>query len=137
MPVFTRVENGILNVIVDGDYTSAELQRVGAAALEAEAGSGPIPTLLDLSGAAGLSARSSESVRETAQFFAAHKELMRRVAIIAPGDLAFGLMRMAGVVAGFGGLETEPFRTKAEALSWLREVLQPGHQEPSEGRPGP
>ncbi|MDA0312244.1 MAG: hypothetical protein O2992_09020 [Gemmatimonadetes bacterium] len=43
MPVFTRIENGILKVIVDGDYTAAESRRVGSAALEAQAPSGPIP----------------------------------------------------------------------------------------------
>jgi len=93
--------------------------------------------LLDLSGAAGLSKRSPESVRETAQFFAAHKGLMQRVAIIVPGELAFALMHMAGVVAGFGGVEAKPFRTKAEAIAWLSEALQPGHGESPEARPGP
>ena len=118
MPVFTRIRDDVLHVVVDGDYTSDELCRKGAEALESAEPS-PIPVLLDMSGAAGLHRRSPEDLRDTSDFFAKRRALVTRVAIVAPNALAFGLMNMGSVYAESSGLEARPFSTKSEALEWL------------------
>jgi hypothetical protein len=41
------------------------------------------------------------------------------VAILAPDDLAFGLMRAASVFLDAQGLDAEVFRSEDEARAWL------------------
>jgi SpoIIAA-like len=121
MPIFNRVLDGMLIVTVDGDYTPEEFRRFGAAGLELPELSSPTQVLVDMSGASGLLERAAEDVRATASFFAARSESIARVAVLAPADLTFGVMNIGRVFANMGGLETELFRTRVEALNWLRE----------------
>jgi len=119
MPVFTHMKNGVLVVTVDGDYTSGELRRAGARGLEADDVPNPVPVLLDMSGAAGIGKKSTDDIRATGEFFGERAEFMTRVAVLAPSDVAFGLMNVGGVFATSAGLETRPFRSRTEALEWL------------------
>lgn len=127
MPVHASVVGGILEVVIDGDYTSAEVRRVGSAALDGAAG--PMPVFMDFSGAAGMGRRDPADLRETTTFLAARKAQFSRVAILAPSDAAYGLMRMASAFAGGEGLHVEVVRTRAEAMEWLEE------SEPERGTP--
>lgn len=119
MPVFSKVRDGILVVAVDGDYTSTELRRAGAAGLGEPGLPRPARVLLDMSGAAGISRRSPEELRTTADFFAGLSEEGSRVAILAPDDLAFGLMRMAEAYYASKGRVAKVFRDRGEAVAWL------------------
>ena len=119
MPVHALDQNGILRITVDGDYTSEELRRVGARALDAWSAPAPVRVFLDFSGAAGLDRKPARDVHGTAAFFADRRGLVDRVAILAPGDLAYGLMRMGAALSQRDGLRTEVFRTSAEAQAWL------------------
>lgn len=122
MPVHAHEENGVLHITVDGSYTSDELRRVGADALDgAEA---PMPVFLDLSRAAGLADRSSGEFRVTAAFFTERAAQMTRVAILAPDDLTYGLMRMGAAFAEAGGLRVKAFRVRAGALAWIHEPME-------------
>jgi len=120
MPVFTKMQDGVLYMVVDGDYTSDELRRKGAAALEDPATPTPVPVLVDMSGAAGLRKKGVEAIRGTTDFFSARAEYVERVALLAPSDLAYGVMNQGAVFAEGRGLEARPFRTRAEALEWLQ-----------------
>ena len=119
MPVFSKLTEGTLVITVDGDYTSNEVRRVGAAGLEDPERPVPGPVLVDMSGAAGMRHKSAEQVGDSARFFAEYSDSITRVAIIAPSDLVFGMMNQAGARAQAPGLETRPFRDRNEALSWL------------------
>ena len=119
MPVFSRLTEGVLVLTVDGDYTSNEVRRAGAARLEDPDRPVPSPVLVDMSGAAGTRHKSSEQIGDTARFFAEYNDSVTGVAVIAPSDLVFGMMNQAGARAQAPGLETRPFRDRNEALSWL------------------
>ena len=119
MPVHTELADGILSVVVRGEYTSAELRQTGRDALERERVPTPARILLDISGASSLSERSMADLRGTATYFAGLRPRIQRVAILAPDDLAFGLMRMASVFSDAEGLDAEAFRSEDEARAWL------------------
>jgi hypothetical protein len=119
MPVRAAFQDGVLAITVDGEYTPEELRGTGDAALLDPGVAGQVRVLLDVTDAVGLRARSSETLRETALFFAARRDRVAKVAILAPDDLGYGLMRQAAVYAGNAGLVAQVFRTRAEGLSWL------------------
>ncbi len=120
MPVHARSRAGILEITVDGDYTLGELKRVAAEALGSSE-EARVPVLLDLSGAAGLRKRSEAEYVETREFLVKHRSRIERVAVLAPGDVAYGLVRMSTVHLEAAGVPVEPFRTGAEAREWLSE----------------
>ena len=104
---------------MDGDYTSGELKRVGSAGLENPALADPVHVLLDMSGAAGISRRSPDELRATADHFAAYGDRVAAAAILAPDDLSYGLMRMGETFFASRGKVAKVFRTRGEALAWL------------------
>ncbi|MEQ9399985.1 MAG: hypothetical protein RJQ04_12560 [Longimicrobiales bacterium] len=118
MPVHARTIDGLIHLVVDGDYTSEELRRVGAAAVDG-AEQRPVSVFLDLSGAAGLGKKTPADLRGTAAFFGARRDRLGRVAILAPTDVGYGLMRMGAAFGGADGLDVQAFRTRAESLAWL------------------
>jgi len=115
MPVFTRLRDGVLEVIVDGDFTSGEFRRAGTTALESDGLTKPIPLLLDMSGAAGLRGPREDELRQTGVFLHEIVGSVGRVAVLAPPEAAL-FMEEAAEQAG---LEARPFGTKADALGWL------------------
>jgi hypothetical protein len=136
VPVFWRVKDGILVITVDGDYTSEELRRVGEAALLDGDTPRPALVLLDLSGTSALQGRTPADLRGTAAHFANFGPELAAVALLAPDDLTFGLMRMAET---FFTINETPaairvFRTRPEAVSWLHQRRQDPHDEEGKGR---
>jgi len=119
MPVRYFVTGEILVVMVEGDYASEELRRVGDAAVRAPGLPHPAPVLLDMSKAAGLNARSGRQLRATAAFFAERADRIRRIAILAPTDLSYGLMRMGATFGETMGLVVGVFRSLDEAMRFL------------------
>ena len=49
----------------------------------------------------------------------------RRAAIVAPGDVAYGLSRMYSVFLEDAGIDVQPFRTLGEATTWLKTPAVP------------
>ena len=136
MPVFARPNDGILVITVDGDYTSEELRRVGEAGIRAEPTPRPALVLLDMTTASALQERSPADLRGTAWFFANFGPELAAIALLAPDDLAFGLMRMAET---FFSMNEPPaairvFRTRSEAATWLHRQRQDPYEEEGRGR---
>ena len=121
MPVFTRIRDGVLVVTVDGDYTSDGLRRAGERGLESDDVPTPVAVLLDMSGSAGVGKKSSDDLRQTGEFFGQRRELITRVAVLAPSDVVYGLMNIGSVFATAARVPTRPFRDRGEAMEWLRE----------------
>lgn len=115
MPVFTRLRDSVLEVIVDGDFTSGELRRAGTQALQADGLPKPVPLLLDMSGAAGLKGPREDELKQTGGFLHEVAASLGRVAVLAPPEAAL-FMEEAAEQAG---LQARPFGTKADALGWL------------------
>lgn len=122
MPVHRSVDDAVLAIAVDGDYTQEELHRVVDAALEDDATPTPPLILLDLSGAASLGGRSDDELRATAAFFADREPPVSRVAVLVRGDILQDLMRMGTAFAVQEGLRASPFRDRGEALDWLTQT---------------
>lgn len=87
MPVFTRLRDGVLTLTVDGDFTANELRRVAFRALENPDTPTSVPILLDMSGAAGLSAKSTEELEATGAIFGAYRDRITGLAVVAPADV--------------------------------------------------
>jgi len=119
VPVFHAQKEGVLVITVDGDYTSGELQRVGARALASPDVPAPARILLDVSGAAGLGNRSGAELMETADFFASMGLALSAVAILAPDDESHRLMRMGMTLYADRGIQAEVFRDRTGAMAWL------------------
>lgn len=115
MPVFTRLRDGVLEVIVDGDFTSGELRRAGTRALESDGLPKPVPLLLDMSGAAGLDGKPEDELRETGAFFGDFGASLGRFAVLAPPAAAL-VMEEAAEKAG---LDARPFGKRSDAVGWL------------------
>ncbi|MEQ8329476.1 MAG: STAS/SEC14 domain-containing protein [Longimicrobiales bacterium] len=131
MPVHARTIDGLIHLVVDGDYTSEELRRVGAAAVDG-ATAPRTSVFVDFSGAAGLHRKTPADLRTTAAFFGSRRERLGRVAVLAPTDVGYGLMRMGAAFGDADGLAVQAFRTRAEALAWLRS--DPGYRATAETR---
>jgi hypothetical protein len=119
VPVHNAQKNGVLVITVDGDYTAAELRRVGAAAVADLDAPARARILLDVSGAAGLARRPPAELIEVADFFASLGDTLHAVAVLAPDDASYGLMRMGMELYAGGGMRAEVFRDRPGALGWL------------------
>ncbi|MDE3058886.1 MAG: hypothetical protein KGJ59_13110 [Bacteroidota bacterium] len=76
--------------------------------------------LINLSESQSIYKRSSEEVKTMARFIASQgKRFNNRVALVAPDDLPFGLMRMSSVGSEERGIQAEVFRDFAKAWEWL------------------
>ncbi len=108
MPVFHRLQDGVLIVTVDGDFTTGELARKGAEALENESVPDRVGVLLDVSGAASTDAHE---VIAMARVFVEHPTEVPRIAVL-------GSMEARDAE----GVEVRGFYRQAEALEWLKET---------------
>ena len=116
MPVLTRLHDGVLEVIVSGDFTPRELWQTGTTALQSDELPKSVAVLLDMSGAADLEGKSEEELRETPSFLLEAGSSVGRLAVLAPPEAALAIEDAADEA----GLDARPFGTRAAALVWLR-----------------
>ncbi len=114
MPVFQRIQGGVLIVTVDGDFTVDEVVRVGGTGLSSPDAINPAFVILDLSGSAGVDA-SSERLRSIATFFAGPQTPVAKLAVMALAEVAAVVVEHARD----SGLEAGAFTSKAAAMDWL------------------
>ncbi len=116
MPVHTRDADGFLHLVVDGDFTPGEIQRVGSSGL---GGLDRPALLLDFSGAAGVERKEARDFEGMAAFLGglAHQG---RLALLTPAPAA-ALMEDVAKRAENHGLDARVFRTRAEAAAWLED----------------
>ena len=118
MPVFTRMKDGLLVLTVDGDFTANELRRVAFGAFEAPDTPHNVPILLDMSGAAGLSAKSTEEMQATGAIFGAYRDRITGLAVVAAAEV-HGHFADSGDFAQEAGMATKACNSHAEAREWL------------------
>ncbi|HSH76336.1 MAG TPA: hypothetical protein VLA09_11680 [Longimicrobiales bacterium] len=121
MPVFSRMRDGVLVLTVDGDFTANELHRVGFEALEGEDAPMRLPILLDLSGAAGVSNKPPGELARTGAIFAAHRDRLTGIAVVAAGDVS-SLFDGQSDFAHEAGVRVQAFASHDDARSWLLEA---------------
>jgi hypothetical protein len=120
VPCVHRRDRDIAIVEASGSYGVGELRAAFDAALTANDDMAARGLLLDVSASESLADRTSQEVRAMAYFVASLGDrFARRFAIIAPSDLAFGMMRLGSVVTEAEGVETNVFRDREAAMAWL------------------
>ncbi len=87
MPVFARIRDGVLVLTVDGDFTANEVRRVAFRAFEGEDTPSKVPVLLDMSGAAGIAAKSLEEMQATGAIFGAYRDRIAGLGVVAAADV--------------------------------------------------
>lgn len=121
MPVFTRVRDGVLELTVDGDYTSNELRRVASGAFEAVETPEHVPVLLDMSGAAGVGGKSPEELQATGAIFGAYRDRITGIGVVAP--LQFhDFFTTDGDFGTEAGVSVQACQSHADARAWLSET---------------
>jgi hypothetical protein len=128
MPVSYTFDDRIIVVHLVGHYSSGEmLETVVASLNDPELPRNPM-LMLDLRASQSMPERSAEEVRSRARDLAVHGAgFGHRIAMIAPTDLAYGMMRIASAAAAAGGLFTKVFRDFEAARAWLTS-FEPPHE---------
>lgn len=112
-------ERGVAIVAFEGTYQPDE----ALSAIEDALAAGqpdPAGLLLDLSESESFRGRSTEGLRRVAAFLAQRRDrFAHRLATVGASDLAYGLLRMGMVFTSDQGIESEVFRSRAEAMEWL------------------
>ena len=114
-------EDGILRLTLSGASEPGDVAAVMSAALEDDSRPALRGLLFDARGSTSAAKRTSGEVRAIAGELARRAEdFGGRLALVAPSDVVYGLMRMGEVWFQSGGdAFSRVFRDEAEALSWL------------------
>ena len=118
MPVFTRYRDGVLVLTVDGDFTANELRRVAYGAFHEDGTPQVVPVLLDMSGAAGLSGKSSEELQAMGAIFGAYRDRIEGLAVVA-SSAVHDLFADESHFRGEAGLDLFACSAHADAREWL------------------
>ena len=120
MPATYRFDDRIVVLELIGQYTMDEIR---ATILNSLADSGrPANSylLIDLGRSRSIHDRTSDEIRSMANFIGTLGERFNnRIALVGPSDFTFGLARMGSVGSEERGIQSEVFRSVAEARKWL------------------
>jgi len=113
-------DDEMLRIVGEGDYTAQDLKDLLVAAISDPRTRPGIPTLMDI--------RRSEATRTTDELVSIvdflgskrDRSVPLRCAVVATGDLRFGLSRMVSVYLERYGVELRVFRDVESAEAWLR-----------------
>jgi len=120
VPVTYRYDANMLVIELVGEYSTLELRATFLQSLSDPKCPVKPFLLIDLAGSHSIHQRSSEDVKTVASFVGSLSErINRRVALVAPDDLTYGLMRMGSVGSEERGIESQVFRTFDEARLWI------------------
>jgi hypothetical protein len=120
MPVSYSFDGRIIIVKMDGLYSTRDLKKTILNALDDSQIPANSVLMFDLRESRALQERSGEDIRDMAKFLAANGERFgNRLGMVAPSDLAYGLMRMGAVTAETGGVTSMVFREFEQAKYWL------------------
>ncbi len=114
------MDGGAAVVAPVGEYEVRELCDAIDAVLVRAPAEGANGFLLDLSASSALPRRSTRDIRIVAGCLAqARGRFGSRLGMVAPTDLAFGMMRQGSVFIETQGVEAEVFRDYGSAMAWL------------------
>lgn len=120
MPVTCEFDGNNVVLRLTGVYETADVRIALLAALDDPDCPRAASLLFDVSASRSIARRSADEVRAMAQFLAGHADRFgRRLALVANGDAAFGLMRLGAVAVEQLGVETSVFRKLSDAEHWL------------------
>ena len=120
MPVFTRFRDGVLILTADGDFTGNELRRVAHGAFDEDETPQVVPVLLDMSGAAGVGAKSDEDLEAMGDIFGAYRDRISRLAVVAPSTI-HETFAAGGHFAEEADVPVSAYSSHGDARRWLAE----------------
>ena len=120
MPVTYRFDANIVIIELVGEYTMGDIPAtINKALADAQCPVTPF-ILTDLSESISIGKRSSNDVITMAlSLVPLGKHFSNRIALVAPNNLPYGLMRMGGVFSEEQGMKVEIFRNFSDARKWL------------------
>ncbi len=120
MPVNYRFDNCIVVVELVGEYSTDELRSAFLNSISDPKRPEHSCLLIDSTESRSIRTRSSAEIKSMARFLETLGEhFNNRIAMVAPEDAPFGLMRMGSAEAEERGVQYDVFRSFAEAREWL------------------
>ena len=120
MPVLYRYDSDIVVVEIVAEYSMDELRKTILNSLADPQCPQSAVLMINSGGSQSIYKRSADDVKTMAQFIASlGKSFHNRIALVAPADLPFGLMRIGSVGSEDRGIDSSVFRSMAEARAWL------------------
>jgi hypothetical protein len=121
MPVTYTLEDGILTLVPSGTYATQEVVQAFTSAMKDPACPHEVGFLFDVTESESLASRPAGDIRMVAELLGTYGPRVRsRVAVVAAKDVHFGLSQMGAVYSRGVGIDARVFRTRAEAVEWLR-----------------
>ena len=121
MGVEYRIAEGVLNMTFEGAYESKDIVNRFLEAMSDPDCPRPVALLIDVSRSESLASRPAIEIRSVAEFLGPYADRIGgRCAIVAPSDVHFGLSQMGSVHSERVGVTSHVFRTRGDALAWLR-----------------
>jgi hypothetical protein len=120
MPITYRFDSNIVIIELVGEYTMGDIPAtINKSLADSQCPVQPF-ILVDLSESLSINKRSSDDVITMAlSLVSLGKHFNNRIALVAPNNLPYGLMRMGAVFSEEQGMKVEIFRTFADARKWL------------------
>ena len=120
MPVTYRFDSNIVVIEMAGEYSMDDIRSTILNALADSQCLANSFLMINLGESQSIFNRPPEDVKIISQFVASlGKRFHNRLALVASADFPYGLMRMTSVGSEERGIESEVFRTFAEARKWL------------------
>ena len=120
MPVKYRFDSSIVVIEMVDEYSVDDIRTTILNSLADSSREPNSCLLIDLSKSRSISERSSEDVKMMANIVASlGGRFNNKIALVAPDDLMYGLMRMSSAGAEERGIRSEVFRRYEEARKWL------------------
>ncbi len=120
MPVMHRFDSDIIIIEMFGEFTMNDVRAAIVDSLDRAARSGRSHLLFNFGDSRSIHVRSSEEINTMVSFITAlRNRFNHRLAFVSSCDLPYGLMRFVSVKSVNCGIDSEVFRTYAEARDWL------------------
>ncbi len=120
MPVTHRFDSNIIIIEMFGEYSINDVRATILSSLADAGGKGELFLLFNFGESRSMYVRSSEDVNTMVNFITSlANRFSNRLAFVSSYELPYGLMRFISVKSGSCGIDSEVFRTYAEARDWL------------------
>lgn len=121
MPISYSIRGDLVVVEAVGTYEPEDVARRFVEALADPACPAEVVLIYDVTASSALASRNTEQIRYAAEFLGQYAARLRgRCAVVATQDIHFGLARMGAAYSEAVGVEVGVFRTRDEAIAWLR-----------------
>ena len=120
MPITYRFDTKLVVIEMVGEYSMDDIRTTIISSLADSGRPANSFLMINLGESRSIYNRSAKDVESISHFVASlGKSFNNRVALVAPADLQYGMMRMSSIDAEEWGIKTGVFRTFDEAKKWL------------------